>query len=172
MTSTATSQLRPPERERLVIALPDGTPIGSNIRWRRPGLAVLLVGVGMWSIATAVTAATKDHILVPTVIVAGSFAISLAVVVSLFHRDDQQVGTTLSPGVMLEAFLGAGTFGLVLAALLESYLAPALTGGVLGVGFVEEMCKGLVIVVVARHMRSREPLDGMVLGAIVGAGFA
>jgi RsiW-degrading membrane proteinase PrsW (M82 family) len=166
-----TTELRPHDLP-LAPAVTDGSPIASELRARRPGLAVFLIGVAVWSVASAVTAATKDHLLVPTVIVSGSFAIPLAVVVSLIHRRDVQVGTTLSPIVMLEGFLGAGTLGLLLAALLESVVLPFTSGTSIVVGLIEEACKGLVIVLVARQVRSRAPLDGMVLGAIVGAGFA
>ena len=39
-------------------------------------------------------------------------------------------------------------------------------------GIIEEMGKLAVLVLVAHQVRHREPRDGMVLGAIVGAGFA
>jgi hypothetical protein len=40
------------------------------------------------------------------------------------------------------------------------------------VGLIEEAAKGLVLLAVAHQVRERGPRDGMVLGAIVGAGFA
>lgn len=132
---------------------------------------MFVVGVAVWAMASAVTVITQDPLLVPTVIVVGSFAIPVAVVVSVLHREDSQVGSGLRPGVMLEAFLGGGTLGLLLSALLETYLLPR-TGTNIIVGFVEETSKGLVIVGAALKLRSRDPLDGMVLGAVVGAGFA
>ncbi|MDQ1397606.1 MAG: protease PrsW [Acidimicrobiaceae bacterium] len=162
----------PPPAERVSVALPEGTQAGSGWRWHRPGLTAFLIGTASWAVATTVTAATRDDILVPTVIVAGSFATPLAIVVAHLRRADDEVGTRPSPAVVLEAFLGAGIFGLMLAALLESYLMPTRTGTFIVVALIEETSKVLVIVLSARHLRSREPLDGMVLGAIVGAGFA
>jgi RsiW-degrading membrane proteinase PrsW (M82 family) len=148
------------------------TPIGVEVRQRRPALAVFLVGLAIWCVATAITAATRDPILVPTVIVAGSFAVPLAFAVFLFQRQAEEIGNRLPLPVMAAAFLGAGTFGVLLSALLESYLVPPKAGSFIVVGIVEEMCKGVVIILAARKMASRRPLDGMVLGAVVGAGFA
>ncbi|MCU1375419.1 MAG: PrsW family intrarane metalloprotease [Actinomycetia bacterium] len=136
-----------------------------------PPARIFLVGVAIWLVGTAVTSATKDIILVPVVIVAGSFTIPVAIVVTLLRRGGRPVGTVMAPGVVVEAFLGAGTLGLLLAALLESYLLPSKVGTSVVVGLIEETCKGLVIVLAARQLRSRAPLDGMVLGAVVGAGF-
>jgi RsiW-degrading membrane proteinase PrsW (M82 family) len=143
-----------------------------NVRWRHPGVDIFLLGLALWSVAAFVAAVTGDPILVPMVILAGSFVIPVAVVVGLFHRQVTQVGTAFPTGIILGAFLGGGTVGVLLSALLETYLLPSRTGTFIVVGLVEEACKGLVIVLVARYMRSRAPLDGMVLGAIVGAGFA
>jgi RsiW-degrading membrane proteinase PrsW (M82 family) len=145
--------------------------VRSDAQWRRPGLTIFLWGFAVWSITTAITAVTNDPILIPTVLLTGTFVIPIAVVVSLLHREETQVGSPLSPRVMIEGFLGGGTVGLVLSALLEGYLMPSRTGTYVVVGLIEETCKGLLIVVAARRRQRRTPLDGMVLGAIVGAGF-
>ena len=69
-------------------------------------------------------------------------------------------------------FLGAGTLAVVGTALLETYLLPPAAGTFLAIGVIEEIGKGCVLVAVASQLRRREPRDGMVLGAVVGAGFA
>ena len=145
--------------------------VRSGAQWRRPGLTVLLWGLAAWAVATAITARTNDSILVPTVILTGTFVIPIAIVVSLFHWEEALVRSALSPRVMLEGFLGGGTFGVLLSALLEGYLMPSRSGTYIVVGLIEEACKGLLIVLVGRRLRSRAPLDGMLVGAIVGAGF-
>jgi protease PrsW len=60
----------------------------------------------------------------------------------------------------------------VTTALLEIYLLPAAAGTFIAVGFIEEVGKGAVLLAVAHQVHHREPRDGMVLGAVVGAGFA
>jgi protease PrsW len=60
----------------------------------------------------------------------------------------------------------------VSTAVMETYLLPEAKGTFIGVGIIEEMGKLAVLVLVAHRGRHREPRDGMVLGAIVGAGFA
>ena len=69
-------------------------------------------------------------------------------------------------------FLLAGTLGVVATALLETYLLPAASGTFIAVGWIEEFGKGAVLLLVAHQVHHREPRDGMVLGAVVGAGFA
>jgi RsiW-degrading membrane proteinase PrsW (M82 family) len=154
------------------VAVSEETTIDLSVRWRHSGPAILLIGLAVWAGATAVTAVTRDPILIPMVIVAGSFAVPLGALVWLLQREDKAVGQLPPTGVMVTAFLGAGTVGVLLSALLENYLLPLTPGTSVVVGLVEEGSKGLIIVLAARQMRSREPLEGMILGAIVGAGFA
>jgi RsiW-degrading membrane proteinase PrsW (M82 family) len=60
----------------------------------------------------------------------------------------------------------------VLSALAETYLLPSAAGTFAGVGLIEELTKGAVLVAVAQLVRTRDPRCGMILGATVGAGFA
>jgi hypothetical protein len=97
---------------------------------------VLLWGVAVWSVATAITAVTSDSMLVPTVILTGTFVIPIAVVVTLVHREAPQTGYWLPRRVILEGFLGGGTVGVLVSALLEGYLMPSKTGTYLVVGLI------------------------------------
>ena len=129
---------------------------------------VLLGGAAVWLLAAVVTEVTDDHVLVPMVIDVGSFLVPVTMVTFALSR--------LEPFLTLEqialAFLAAGTLGVVASASLEIYLLPANTGTFLGVGVIEELGKGAVLLAVAYHVHDRAPRNGMVLGAIVGAGFA
>ena len=49
---------------------------------------------------------------------------------------------------------------------------PASRGTFIAVGAFEELAKGAILLVVAHQVHHREPRDGMVLGVVVGAGFA
>ena len=130
---------------------------------------LLAVGAVVWIIAAAVTEITDDNILVPTVIIVGSFMVPVTVAAFALSREREGYLTTEE---VLLGFLAAGTLGVVTTALLEVYLLPAAAGTFIAVGFIEEVGKGAVLLAVAHRVHHREPRDGMVLGAVVGAGFA
>jgi RsiW-degrading membrane proteinase PrsW (M82 family) len=130
---------------------------------------MLSVGAVVWIIAAVVTEVTDDNILVPTVIIVGSFMVPATVAAFALSRERDGYLTTEE---VLLGFLAAGTLGVVATALLEVYLLPAAKGTFIAVGFIEELGKGAVLLAVAHQVRHREPRDGMVLGAVVGAGFA
>ncbi len=129
---------------------------------------VLVAGAAIWLLAAVVTEVTDDHVLVPLVVDVGSFLVPVTLVAFALSRRE--------PFLTLEqialAFLAAGTLGVVASASLEIYLLPATAGTFLGVGVIEELGKGAVLLAVAYHVPNRAPRNGMVLGAIVGAGFA
>src|SRR4051794_29194708 len=126
-------------------------------------------GLVTWLIAAVVTIITGDNILVPTVIIVGSFMVP--VTMAAFALSRRREGYLTTEEVVL-GFLLAGTLGVVATAMLEGYLVPAATGTFIAVGVIEEMGKATVLLIVAHQVHHREPRDGMVLGAVVGAGFA
>lgn len=136
-----------------------------------PRLWKLMLGVGalVWIVAAVITEITNDNILVPTVIIVGSFMVPVTVAAFALSREREGYLTTEEVAL---GFLGAGTLGVVTTALLEIYLLPAAAGTFIAVGFIEEVGKGAVLLAVAHQVHHREPRDGMVLGAVVGAGFA
>jgi RsiW-degrading membrane proteinase PrsW (M82 family) len=80
-------------------------------------------------------------------------------------------GYLTTPEVVF-GFLAAGTVAVLTTAVAEVYLLPEAAGTFIGVGVIEETGKGLVLLAVAHTVHHREPRDGMLLGAVVGAGFA
>src|SRR4051794_8241938 len=130
---------------------------------------LLAGGAATWLIAAVVTEITEDNILVPTVIIVGSFMVP--VTMAAFALSRRRDGYLTTEEVVL-GFLLAGTLGVVGTALAETYLVPAASGTFIAVGLIEELGKGAVLLLVAHQVVYREPRDGMVLGAVVGAGFA
>src|SRR4051794_12795566 len=128
-----------------------------------------VIGALVWIFSAVITEVTDDDILVPTVIILGSFLVPGTL--SAFALSRKRGGHLTTEAVVL-AFFIAGTLAVVSTAVLETYLLPKARGTFIGVGIVEELSKLLVLVLVAHRVRHREPRDGMVLGAIVGAGFA
>jgi protease PrsW len=130
---------------------------------------VLVGGTLVWLLAAGITVITEDKILVPTVILIGSFLVPVTVIT--WAMGLPRAGE-LTPRVVFLGFLTGGTLGVLAAALLETYLLPDDVGTFLSVGLIEESTKALALLGVAHLVRTRGPRDGMVLGAIVGAGFA
>jgi protease PrsW len=84
---------------------------------RRTWLALLAVGALLWILATAVTAVTEDTILVPTVILLGSFLIPVTMVLFALSQAGE---TELTPQALAGGFLLAGGLGVVFSAFAET----------------------------------------------------
>jgi RsiW-degrading membrane proteinase PrsW (M82 family) len=123
----------------------------------------------MWAAAFAVARLTRNVILLPTIVLLGSFLVPVTAVVWYLDHDPSPA---LSPRRILVAFIIAGVFGVLGASLLEYWLVSAGVLGSLEVGLIEEAVKGIFIVIVALGIRPFHVRDGMVLGATVGFGFA
>jgi protease PrsW len=136
---------------------------------KRLWLWLLAAGLVVWALATAITAVTRDTILVPTVIMVGSFLVPVTMVAFALSRRHEH---RLTAEALLLGFLGGGTLGVLLSAFTETYLLSSAYGTFAAVGAIEEGTKGLVVVAVAGMVGTRRPRDGIILGATVGAGFA
>ena len=143
---------------------------------RREWLHVLLAGLGLFVVTTIVMFVTGNPNLYPTVILLGNFLVPVVFVLYLY---DHQHLSSLGPGMLARSFVIGGLLGLLGAALLEPLLiappAPnqGLTlGSALMVGLIEEGCKIAAVIWVARRLRHDKAMDGLLLGAAVGMGFA
>jgi len=143
--------------------------VGTAERWAPAWWAVFLIGLVMWAAAFVVARLTRNVILLPTIVLLGSFLVPVTAVIWYLDHDPSPA---LSPRRILVAFIIAGTFGVLGASLLEYWLRSAGILGSLEVGLIEEAVKGVFIVVVALGIRQFHLRDGIVLGATVGFGFA
>ena len=125
------------------------------------------MGAPIWIVAAVITGVTEDTILLPTVVLLGSFLVPITLVAFALSRPNH-----LPVEVVLLGFLGGGTLGVCFAALTEVYILPTAYGTFFGVGLIEEGAKAIVLVAAARGLSTRRPREGMILGATVGAGFA
>jgi RsiW-degrading membrane proteinase PrsW (M82 family) len=123
----------------------------------------------LWAATFVVARLTRNVILLPTIVLLGSFLVPVTAVVWYLDHDPSPA---LSPRRILAAFIIAGVLGVLGASLLEYWLVPGGNLGPFVVGLIEELVKGLFIVVVALGIRPFHIRDGMVLGATVGFGFA
>jgi protease PrsW len=145
--------------------------IGTATRERggRQWLRVLVVGLLLWVASVAVTFATGNTNLVPTVILLGSFLVPVAFATYAFGRADQVVTTQR----IFAAFVSGGVLGVLGASVLEAaFLTRPAVFTYLGVGLVEEAVKLAALWLLARRLPRYSMRDGIVLGAAVGLGFA
>jgi RsiW-degrading membrane proteinase PrsW (M82 family) len=138
--------------------------------WAPHWWLVFPIGLVLWTATVADAFYTNNLILLPTVVLLGSFLVPVTGVVWYLDHDPSPA---LSPRRIVSAFILAGVLGALAASVLEFWLVygPGLFG-YLKVGLIEELVKGVLIVLFALGLRSYTTRDGMVLGATVGFGFA
>ena len=124
----------------------------------------------LWIATVATAFFTGNLILLPTIVLLGSFLIPVTGVTWYLDHDPSPA---LSARRVIAAFIISGVGGALAASLLEFWLVlgPGPIG-MMKVGLIEEFVKGALIVVFALGIRSYTTRDGMVLGATVGFGFA
>lgn len=127
----------------------------------------LLGGAGLWALTIAVTIATRNVHLVPTLILLGSFLVPFAITLLAMER----TAGAISAARIVTVFFVGGIFGVLGASLLESQLHRSVFV-FLAVGLIEEFVKAVILLVAARTITVRTPAIGAFLGAAVGAGFA
>ena len=136
---------------------------------RRPWLHIFLGGLGLWLATVAVTFATSNANLVPTIILLGSFLVPVAFVTYAFGHADEVVTAQR----IFTAFVYGGVLGVLGASLLEAAFLRQPSGpAYVGVGLIEEAVKGAALWLLARRLPRYTMRDGIVLGAAVGFGFA
>lgn len=158
-----------PARAVKISDMSDLGGVAGSQRWAPPWWVVFGIGLALWLTTVGVTYLTADPILLPTVVMLGSFLLPVTAVTWYLDHDPSP---ELSPRRILIAFVIAGVIGLLGAALLERWLVGTGPLANLQVGLIEEFVKAVLIVVVAWGIRTFHVRDGMVLGATVGFGFA
>src|SRR5438270_1056962 len=140
-------------------------------------LHVLFTGIVLFVVSAVVMFLTSNSMLFPTVILIGNFLVPVVFVAFLY---DHQHLSSFTPETIARSFFVGGILGVLGASILESLLLPLLTNpnqglslsGGLAVGLIEEGVKILAVIFLARHMRRATTMDGLLLGAAVGMGFA
>lgn len=143
---------------------------GRKRYWR-----VFLLGLLAYIVVGQVLSSTENPHLVPLAILLAS---SLVPVVFVIFCWEQSAFADMPPAVVGLTFLSGAILGLVIAAVVENALIqPSSTGGIdLGtaiiIGVCEETAKVIAVVWFLRDKRLRSELDGLILGAAAGMGFA
>ncbi len=152
--------------------LSDEVITGVKVRRDRSNawLHVLLVGLGLFLLGIVVMGVTGNPILFPTVVMVGSFMVPTAFVVFFYER---RHWSSLKISTTALSFLYGGILGVFASSLLEPIFVGSLNPMTsFLVGLIEEFAKVLGILVIARRLSHDSEIDGLILGAAAGMGFA
>lgn len=158
-------------------AAPGTQPAQTKQQRRTSWLKVLLIGFVLFIVTTIVMFWTGNPNLYPTVILIGNFLVPVTFVAFLYNH--RHLSTLRLESVAI-CFVVGGILGVLGASILESLLVPRTgnpnkgipLGSGLLVGFIEEGCKIVALMILARRMRHTSEMDGLLLGGAVGMGFA
>jgi RsiW-degrading membrane proteinase PrsW (M82 family) len=131
---------------------------------------VLLSGLSLYSLGLGVLVITENPNIFPTVVMLGTFLVPAAYVAFFYER--RHLSDLSLPATFL-SFVYGGVLGVFAAAVLEPLFIRRLDfATAFGIGFIEEFVKILGVLVIAHHRRHDSELDGLILGAAAGMGFA
>jgi protease PrsW len=137
---------------------------------RNAWLKVLIISAVFYILLLAALLLTNNSNLFPTLVMVGGFMVPVAYVMFFYER--RHISRLTLPTISL-AFLYGGLLGMVSASLLEPFFIRQLDlGAILKIGLIEEFAKILGVLVIARHRRHDSEMDGLILGAAAGMGFA
>lgn len=146
-------------------------PTPLRLTWRqRAYWKVFLIGFALYLATMKLLAASGNPNFVPTVIALGAFLVPVTYVVFLYENGAL---FDIPPSIIALTFFFGGVLGTISAQLLEQQLVsgPGL-GGMLAVGFSEEVAKLLAIAWLLGRNQYRSMLHGIIFGAAAGMGFA
>ncbi len=154
------SVLTPSPNNHAAVALHKG-----GYWWR-----VLLIALGLYVADIAVLFLTGNPNLLPTIIMLGSFMVPVTYVAFFYER--RHISRLSLPTISL-GFLYGGLLGTFAASVLEPLFIRNLDFlTAFQVGLIEELVKILGVLLIARRRGHDSELDGMILGAAAGMGFA
>jgi RsiW-degrading membrane proteinase PrsW (M82 family) len=131
---------------------------------------VLLTGVVLYFVAVVVLILTGNPNLFPTVVMLGSFLVPVTYVTFFYERRHL---SGLKTSTTILNFVYGGILGVLAASLLEPIFIRRLDfTSSFTVGLIEEFAKILGVIVIARRLKHDAEMDGLILGAAAGMGFA
>ncbi|MCW8133210.1 MAG: PrsW family intramembrane metalloprotease [Planctomycetota bacterium] len=142
--------------------------------WPRPSVfwRILFVSLGAYYLMRLGFTEFQNQKCVPGMMVLGAFAVPFSLVVFFFEMNTPRNVSTYQVGKML--VLG-GILGILSTLFFFQNFRVGMSNPYVGailVGIVEESAKALALLLIVREARYRWQLNGALLGAAVGAGFA
>ncbi len=133
-------------------------------------VSVLLIASGLYLLGVAALYLTENSNLFPTVVLLGSFMVPVAYV-SFFY--EKRLFSRIDVSTVALAFLYGGVLGVSAASLLEPLFIKRLDfATAFVVGLIEEAAKIIGVLLIARNIKKKTEIDGIIVGAAAGMGFA
>jgi Predicted membrane protein len=146
----------------------NGSAAGASSRKYWP--KILILGSLIYVSTIVAFASTGNPNLFPTLALVGNFIVPVTFVAFFYERRNRFNISLISTAL---SFMLGGILGTAAAAILEPYFIGKLTAGsVFIVGIIEESTKLAGVLLVAKRGRHTSGLDGVILGAAAGMGFA
>jgi RsiW-degrading membrane proteinase PrsW (M82 family) len=131
---------------------------------------LFLIGLATYILGLAVLIWTGNSILFPSVVMLGNFLIPVTYV-AFFYEKRRLSNVTMTDTVA--SFFFGGFLGTFAASILEPIFIHTLNfETAIMVGIIEEFSKILMVLLIFRRKRHRLQIDGIILGAAAGMGFA
>jgi RsiW-degrading membrane proteinase PrsW (M82 family) len=142
-----------------------GKPLRAN-NW----LKTFVTGLIFYFVSVVLLFLTQNPNLFPTVVMIGSFLVPVTYVTFFYERRHL---SNLSMSTTVIGFVYGGILGVLAASLLEPiFVRSANLTNTLTIGLIEEFAKILGVFILARRFRHDMEMDGLILGAAAGMGFA
>ena len=137
---------------------------------RNVWLKILFIAVDFYILLLAALLLTRNSNLFPILVMVGSFMIPVAYLAFFYER---RHFSQLTLPTVSQVFIFGGLLGVIAASILEPFFIHQLgLVSVLKVGFIEEFAKILGVLLITRHLKQDLEMDGLILGAASGMGFA
>lgn len=131
---------------------------------------LLLVGILTYIIGLAVLVFTGNPNMFPAIVILGNFLIPVTYVAFFYERRHFSKVRMID---ILVSFYYGGFLGTFSAAMLEPiFIGNMDLKGALIVGVIEEIVKIIGVLILIRHKCNSLRVDGIILGAAAGMGFA
>lgn len=148
----------------------EGTLARPNKRGNRGWLKVLAAGIALYFISLIVLIVTGNPNLFPTVVMIGNFLVPVTYVAFFYERRHL---SQLSMLTTAYTFFYGGLLGVLASSVLEPFFIRQMDlVSVLEIGIIEEGVKILGVILIARRWQHDSEMDGLILGAAAGMGFA
>jgi len=131
---------------------------------------LLIIGLIIYVLGLVVLVITENSNLFPAIVMLGNFLIPVTYVSFLYEK---RTLSNVSMSMTLAGFFYGGFLGTFAAAILEPLFIRNLNfSSAMYVGIIEELAKIIGVLVIFRKRNHDLQLDGLIIGAAAGMGFA
>lgn len=131
---------------------------------------LLIIGSMIYVLGLVVLVLTQNPNLFPSIVMLGNFLIPVTFVAFLYEK---RTLSNVNMSMTLAGFFYGGFLGTFAAAILEPIFIPRLNfSTAMFVGIIEEFAKIIGVLVIFRRKNHDLQLDGLIIGAAAGMGFA